>query len=48
MDRETQKMSIYANEAGIEENVNLFPALHIKQRSNLSSFSAEYEKVPKT
>lgn len=46
--RETPKMSIYANESGKEENVNLFPALNIKQRNNLSSFSAEYEKVPQT
>ncbi len=48
MGRETQKMSIYANESGKEENVNMFPASHIKQRNNLSSFSAEYEKVPQT
>lgn len=37
-------MSIYANESGKEENVNSFPALHIKQSDNLSSFSAEYGK----
>lgn len=29
---------------GKKENVNLFPALYIKPRINLSSFSAEYEK----
>lgn len=46
--RETRKMSIYANDSGRGENVNLFPALHIKQRNNLSSFSAKYEKVPQT
>lgn len=48
MGGDTQIISIYGNESGKGENVNLFPALLIKQRNNLSSFSAEYEKVPQT
>lgn len=44
MARETQKMSIHANEPGNKENVNPSPALHVKPSNNLSSFSVEYEK----
>lgn len=40
--------TLYANESGKEEDVNLSPALHIKRRNYLSSFSAIYEKVPQT